>query len=173
MRKGFFFIVGLFVLFACNNQQTDTTIHVKEGKRVSKLSADSPSAKVMEKAANARLKAREKAEQERLKEQTTITMKPSVYDFGEIPNNTPVSTVFIIENTGKKPLLIRDAWASCGCTVPQWPKEPIMPGKTGELKVTFTSEPYQAGQKIQKNVTITGNFPGQVKKVTIKGKVDR
>lgn len=166
-------LFSCILLAGCGEKTTpNTDLNIKEGKKSSKLSADSPSAQEMREAATIRQKARAKRRAERIAKQTTIDITPSVFDFGEIPQNKPVSTVFIIKNTGDKPLIINRADASCGCTVPKKPEAPILPGKTGELKVTFTSEPYQAGQTIHKTVTITGNFPGEFKKVAITGKVN-
>lgn len=101
-----------------------------------------------------------------------MEIMPASHDFGMIPKGQPVSKVFTIKNTGDKPLTIEDAKASCGCTVPKRPEEPIMPGETGELEVTFTSKPNQAGQQISKNVTVTANIEGAKQVVTISGKVE-
>ena len=60
-------------------------------------------------------------------------------------------------NNGSDPLKISNAKGSCGCTVPQWPKEPIMPGKKGKIDVVFTPNKKQAGNPQQKTVTITAN----------------
>lgn len=59
------------------------------------------------------------------------------FDFGTVKEGPDVEHIFKFKNTGKEPLIIANASASCGCTVPEWPKEPIMPGKTGQMKVTF------------------------------------
>ena len=86
---------------------------------------------------------------------TEITFEKNVYDFGTINEGELVNYKFKFTNTGKIPLLISNASASCGCTVPNWPKEPIMPGKGGEIDVTFNSEgkPNHA----EKSVTIVAN----------------
>ncbi|MDR1780865.1 MAG: DUF1573 domain-containing protein [Tannerella sp.] len=60
------------------------------------------------------------------------------YDFGEILEaDGPASHVFTVVNEGEKPLVISRVVPSCGCTTPEWTKEPIAPGKTGEIKVTY------------------------------------
>ena len=59
------------------------------------------------------------------------------FDFGSVKEGPDVEHIFKFKNVGKEPLIIQNASASCGCTVPEWPKEPILPGKTGQLKVTF------------------------------------
>ncbi len=59
------------------------------------------------------------------------------HDFGALTDQKDAEHVFKFKNTGKTPLIISNASASCGCTVPEFPKEPIMPGKEGSIKVTF------------------------------------
>jgi hypothetical protein len=61
------------------------------------------------------------------------------YDFGKIKQGVPVSTYFEITNTSDKPLVIENAWGSCGCTTPEVPKEPIAPGATSKLKVNYNA----------------------------------
>ena len=78
-----------------------------------------------------------------------------IYDFGEVEEGTRVSHVFTFTNTSDEPLILLDAKGSCGCTVPQWPREPIMPGETASLTVEFNSK-NKYGKRNQK-VTITAN----------------
>ena len=67
-----------------------------------------------------------------------ITFEEKTHDFGTIKEaDGPVSCEFIFTNTGNEPLVIINVNASCGCTRPEFPKKPIMPGKKGEIKVTF------------------------------------
>jgi hypothetical protein len=61
------------------------------------------------------------------------------YDFGKIKQGVPVTTYFEITNTTDKPLVIENAWGSCGCTTPEVPKEPIAPGATSKLKVNYNA----------------------------------
>ncbi|MCL6272713.1 DUF1573 domain-containing protein [Muricauda sp. 2012CJ35-5] len=77
------------------------------------------------------------------------------YDFGTITQGTAQETTFKFTNTGNAPLIITDAKSSCGCTVPEYPKNtPIAPGETGELLVKFNG----SGQnQITKTVTVTAN----------------
>lgn len=77
------------------------------------------------------------------------------HDFGTIVQGTPQETVFTFTNTGEAPLIITDARSSCGCTVPQYPKNtPIAPGETGEMVVKFNGS--GKGQ-VTKTVTVTAN----------------
>src|SRR6188768_4143008 len=61
------------------------------------------------------------------------------YDFGKIPKGTPVTHEFAFSNTGKEPIVISNVQASCGCTTPKWPKEPILPGKTANITVQYNA----------------------------------
>ena len=61
------------------------------------------------------------------------------HDFGKIKHNTPAETYFTITNTSAKPIIIETAWASCGCTVPEYEKQPILPGKSAKLKVQYSA----------------------------------
>lgn len=86
---------------------------------------------------------------------TTITFDESEYNFGTIDAGEVVEHTYTFTNTGSEPLVISNAKGSCGCTVPDWPKEPVMPGATGEIRVKFDSKGKNKAQK--KKVTITAN----------------
>lgn len=77
------------------------------------------------------------------------------YDFGEIKQGDVVDHTFIVKNAGTKPLVITNVRASCGCTVPVKPSQPILPGKTGEIKVTFNSAGKIGAQT--KGITVYSN----------------
>lgn len=86
---------------------------------------------------------------------TTLELERPVYDFGIVDEGAVVSQVYTFTNTGDQPLIITDAKGSCGCTVPQWPHEPILPGETASLTVEFNSKG-KSGKRNQR-VTITAN----------------
>ena len=94
-----------------------------------------------------------------------ITFESDSKDFGDIKQGDKVENVFKFENTGKAPLIISDVAATCGCTVPNWPKEPIAPGKKGEIKVSFNS----AGKMGKQNsvVRIYSNASEPIEKVSL------
>jgi hypothetical protein len=72
------------------------------------------------------------------KQAVIVVSDSSLYDFGDVKEaDGPVTHVFKVKNSGDAPLVITKVTASCGCTTPDWTKEPIAPGKTGEVKATF------------------------------------
>jgi hypothetical protein len=78
------------------------------------------------------------------------------HDFGSVEDGPDATYVFKFKNTGKQPLIITAASASCGCTQPEFSKAPVLPGKTGEVKVTFHTAG-RAGQPFEKTVYLTSN----------------
>ena len=74
------------------------------------------------------------------------------HDFKEIAQNVPATAEFKFRNTGKKPVILSNVQASCGCTAPDWPKEPIMPGKDAVIKATYNAASPGA---FTKTVTVT------------------
>lgn len=86
---------------------------------------------------------------------TNMDFSETEFDFGNLTAGESVTHMFKFKNTGKEPLVISNAKGSCGCTVPKWPKEPIAPGKSGEIEVKFDSK--NKSGKQSKNVTITAN----------------
>ena len=84
-----------------------------------------------------------------------MTFDKSEHNFGTIVAGIPQETIFSFTNTGKAPLIITNASSSCGCTIPEYPKnKPIDPGEKGELLVKFNG----SGQnQITKSITVTAN----------------
>ena len=92
------------------------------------------------------------------------------FDFGDIKEaDGPVTHVFKIKNTGEAPLVVTKVVASCGCTSPDWTKEPIAPGKNGEVKVTF--DPTGRPNTFAKTISIYSNGKTGSYLLTIKGNV--
>ncbi|MFK7950336.1 MAG: DUF1573 domain-containing protein [Saprospiraceae bacterium] len=99
-----------------------------------------------------------------------IQFETPVYDFGTVEEGEEVEYVFKFKNTGKKPLIIKSATATCGCTVPKPSKKPIAPGETGEIPVTFDSK--GRGAVVSKTITVTSNaYPNQTL-VKLVGKIN-
>mgnify|MGYP001552391442 FL=1 len=100
---------------------------------------------------------------------TSVEFEESEWDFGKITDGDKVQHNFTFTNTGDEPLTIKNAKGSCGCTVPEWPREPIAPGETGEIKVEFNSKKKPGKQT--KRVTITANTEPPQTYLTIKADV--
>ncbi len=101
---------------------------------------------------------------------TTVQMIDSVYNFGKVIDGEKVEYSYRFKNTGKKPLIVSSAVASCGCTVPEKPEEPIKPGETGFLKVVFNSTG-RVGP-VHKDVTVTSNAYPQFPVLQLTGEVE-
>ena len=106
---------------------------------------------------------------------TSVEYTDMVYDFGEVTEGEHVKYAFKFKNTGSEPLIISDAKGSCGCTVPDWPREPVAPGATSEIKVEFDSKGKGSddGQKQTKKVTVTANTNPPQTYLTITGVVKK
>jgi hypothetical protein len=92
------------------------------------------------------------------------------YNFGKIEQGKSVSYDFKFKNTGKEPLMINDASATCGCTKPTFAKDPIKPGGSGVISVTFNSTGKNGEQ--DKAITITSNAKENPKIIHLKGFVE-
>ena len=98
-----------------------------------------------------------------------MTFAVADHDFGDIQPGAVVKHTFEFTNTGKSPLLIENATASCGCTTPNWTKEPIQPGEKGTIDVQFDSHGKTGIQN--KEVAIQANTQPSITKVVIKANV--
>ena len=126
MKKYWVFIISLIVLFSCDVRRKD------------KISDDG--AQLTESA---------------LKDSTEVQLIDSVFNFGIINEGDKVERSFKFRNTGKNALVISNATASCGCTVPEKPEQPVKPGETGIIKVVFNSQGKEGHQ--EKTITVTAN----------------
>lgn len=97
-----------------------------------------------------------------------ITFTADAFDFGTVPQGTPVTHVFSFKNTGKEPLVLSAVNASCGCTTPEWPKEPVAPGATATIKATYNAA--NPGT-FTKTITVVSNAANPQTVLTIKGEV--
>ncbi len=99
-----------------------------------------------------------------------ISFLKTTHDYGSIYLNGDGTYNFEFTNTGNEPLILSKPRSSCGCTVPQWPKEPILPGETNKIKVTYNTR--KAGS-FNKTVTIYSNSKNKSTiLLRIKGKVE-
>lgn len=97
-----------------------------------------------------------------------ITFEQTNHDFGVIANGGDGSTVFKFKNEGAVPLVLTNVQASCGCTTPSWTREPVAPGATGEIKVTYDTK--RVGT-FSKSVTVTSNAQNPTVILRIAGEV--
>ena len=84
-----------------------------------------------------------------------LKFEKNTHDFGDIHQGEKVEQIFGFTNTGTEPLIITNIQVTCGCTAPEWPREPIMPGGSGKIKVVFNSTGKQGRQ--DKVVTVVSN----------------
>ncbi|MGB0934161.1 MAG: DUF1573 domain-containing protein [Lishizhenia sp.] len=172
MKKVILSVAVFAVMLSCGDQTSiDTTLNTTEGEVVSKLATQEMSDEELKQQAAEIQKIKEEKERIARETQTTIAFNKEIHDFGTVLPETEASYTFTVINTGDKPLVIEDAKASCGCTVPKKPEAPIAPGEEGELEVTFKSKPGQTGV-ISKTVTITANIPNKTTTLQIKATVE-
>lgn len=90
------------------------------------------------------------------------------HDFGKIEQGKPVTYTYEFTNTGTDPIILGNVAPSCGCTTPDWTREPVMPGKKGFVKATFNAG---AMGPFNKNVTVPSNAENGTVSLTLKGEV--
>lgn len=105
---------------------------------------------------------------------TTLTVdnmafKTDSHDFGTVDEGSPAEFVFQVKNTGKEPLVIQRVQPSCGCTTPDWTKDPIAPGKTGMVKASYGTQGRPG--HFDKTLTVVSNAGTKV--LSIKGDVTK
>lgn len=105
---------------------------------------------------------------------TTLTpdnmaFQAETFDFGTIEEGPAADHVFTFTNTGKEPLIIQRVQASCGCTTPDWTKDPVAPGKTGMIKASYGTQGRPGN--FEKSMTVFTN--AGTKMVTFKGNVEK
>ena len=99
----------------------------------------------------------------------TVVLKEKSFDFGKIPQGRPVTHVFELVNKSKEPIMLENVMASCGCTTPEWSRDPIQPGATSTIKVGYNSA---AEGPFNKSITVQV-AGGQVQTLVITGNVYR
>ncbi len=102
---------------------------------------------------------------------TTIEYMELEHDFGTVKYPSENLYTFKFKNTGKVPLIIESATASCGCTIPNKPEEPILPGQIGELDVIFSPKEGQQGELVTKKITVLANTDPEQTYLEIKANV--
>ncbi|MFO7789241.1 MAG: DUF1573 domain-containing protein [Bacteroidales bacterium] len=98
----------------------------------------------------------------------SIVFEKTTHDYGTIKQNADGNCEFEFTNTGENPLVLSNVRASCGCTVPTWPRKPIQPGETGLIKVKYNTA--RMGS-FNKSITVSSNAANERVMLRIKGKV--
>ena len=111
------------------------------------------------------LNAQEVKQDNNTKDKSAVVEKPlngpqiefaeQVHDYGKVKKGGDGNCEFVFTNTGNEPLILSNVKASCGCTVPTWTKEPIMPGKTGTIKVRYNTN--TSPQSFTKTITVSSD----------------
>lgn len=158
-----FFAAGI-LLTSCNNSALEEKVAELE-QRVTELESKTPASK----SASLTTQISQPENSAPQGDLPAFGFEESSYDFGSITEGDVVEHVFKFTNTGEAPLVIQSASASCGCTVPSYPREPIAPGATGEIQVKFDSSNKPGIQN--KTVSITANTDPSITRLTIKSNV--
>jgi len=98
-----------------------------------------------------------------------IKFDSEVHDYGRVPVNSDGTCQFKFKNTGKEPLILTNVKASCGCTVPSWPKDPIAPGASAAIDVKYNS--MNRAHTINKSITVFSNASDSIVILRIQGEV--
>lgn len=159
------FVLGLVgvLAFSCSNKELESRIAKLEGK-VAELETKNGVT-----ATTAKPKPAAEPEVKPEGPLPSFEFAEESHDFGAINEGDVVEHVFKFTNTGDAPLIISSATASCGCTVPLWPKEPIPVGEEGEIQVRFNSAKKSGVQN--KTITITANTYPKTNRLRIKANV--
>lgn len=98
----------------------------------------------------------------------SIVFDNLVYDYGSIERGSDGNSTFTFTNQGQKPLVLSNVRASCGCTVPQWPREPVAPGGKGEITVKYNTN---IAGSFNKTITVNSNAANSAVVLRIRGSV--
>lgn len=170
IKKTFIGLFAVAILASCGNSEVESRITKLEG-RVAALEGRGgvASAAPSITPVNNRPAAAPAVEEKPDGPLPTFAFDEQLHDFGTIKDGDVVEHIFEFTNNGAAPLIISEAKGSCGCTVPEWPREPIPVGGTGELKVKFNSRNKPGIQT--KTVTIKANTWPTTQRLTIKANV--
>ena len=160
------FILSLaMIVFSCSNKELESRIAKLEGKIAQLETKNGARTTPVAPTSSQQLKVKPEGPLPAFK------FSEESFDFGTITEGDVVDHIFSFVNEGEAPLIISSATASCGCTVPVWPKAPIAPGEQGEIKVQFNSRSKPGVQN--KTVTVTANTYPKVTRLKIKANVNK
>lgn len=174
MKKQFILLafMALSTLAACNSSTTSSEKETEEASAVAAANTES-AAPAMEATTPATEATNTDAAMDEADAGVAMmSFTEETFDFGKITQGEKVTHTFKFKNEGEIPLIITDAKTTCGCTVPDYPKnKPIAPGEGGEIVVTFNSEGKQGKQ--EKPITLSANVEGGKKVIRISGEVQK
>jgi Protein of unknown function (DUF1573) len=98
-----------------------------------------------------------------------IEFETTEHDYGTLPYKADGTFEFVFKNTGKEPLVLKNVRSSCGCTVPEWPKDPIKKGEMGKIKVRYNTG---ITGNFSKSISVFSNATEKPVILVIKGKVE-
>jgi hypothetical protein len=159
--KAILAVLMVVAIQACSNKKQENYIKSLE-KRVAALEGKSDTSSEV-------IQANENEAVNSTGEIAQMTFEKTEYDFGSVKEGEIVDYTYKFTNTGSTMLIISKATATCGCTVPEWPKEPIRPGGTGEIRVKFDSKSRKNLQT--KYVNINANTSPEVTRLKLTGNV--
>jgi Protein of unknown function (DUF1573) len=167
MKKQTFLLIliGSLAFIQCKQKEKPVEVVIEKFDHDSILRNDTTLKK-----ADSMAKVIEQSEEERLKTVTSIKFDKEVYDFGKCTDGDIITKTINFTNTGKLPLVIHQAYGSCGCTVPKYNKEPVQPGKKGEIVIEFNSKNKTGANT--KSVMIEANTNPAVTTITFSIKVN-
>jgi hypothetical protein len=100
----------------------------------------------------------------------SIVFDKTVHDYGSIEKASDGTSIFTFTNKGQKPLILNNVRAACGCTVPEWPKQPIAPGESGEIKVMYNTN---IAGNFNKTITVSSNAANSNVTLRVRGNVNQ
>jgi hypothetical protein len=150
-------VISLLTTISCKNKEDNSDIVLDENNMIVSQDVSNQMVLASKKTVNNTVYPR-------------IEIETTDFDFGNISQGDIVSHVFKFRNSGKTDLVILDAHASCGCTVPEWTKTPIQPGNSGQVKISFNSEGKMGKQ--EKTVTLSTNTEEQSEVIHFKAYIN-
>ena len=156
------FLSTCILLFSCSEKKDDSVKTAGSGKTdySSTIIAEDPSEEDLKKELS-------KSELEKISNITSMSFDKIVHDYGKVIIDSDNKAIFTVTNTGKKPLIIENVAASCGCTTPKKPEKPIPPGKSDQIEVGFKPRDGQLNEQ-EKTITVSANTDSKMEVLKIK-----
>ena len=155
-------LLASILLFSCSEKKDNSGKSDGSGKTdySSTIIAEDPTEEDLKKELS-------ESELEKISNVTSMSFDKTVHDYGKIIVDTDNKAFFTVTNTGKKPLIIENVSASCGCTTPKKPEKPIPPGKSDRIEVGFHPRDGQLDAQ-EKSITVSANTDSKMEVLKIK-----